>query len=273
MTTDRITQKFARLKSQQRTGLFLFLTAGFPDLKATQELIPALVEAGADGIEVGVPFSDPLADGATIQASSFHALQQGVTLQDCLDLVASLRAQIPETPLILMGYYNPIFAMGLDAFCDRAQEAGVDGLIVPDLPTEESGPLLGRSRARGIHLIPLLAPTSTDQRIEKVCAEASGFIYCVSVTGVTGVRDSFQGEVGTLVDTVRRHTSLPIGVGFGISQREHMETVGRVADAAIVGSALIRTIQEAPRDEMKSRAVAFVKGLRAAPIVASGEAH
>ena len=271
MTTDRIKKKFAHIKAQRKTGLILYLTAGFPDLDATEELIPALVEAGADGIEVGVPFSDPLADGATIQASSFHALQQGVTLRDCVDLVQRLRPKVPETPMILMGYYNPIFSFGLKDFCQEAQRATVDGLIVPDLPVEESGPLLEQCRAHGIHLIPLLAPTSTEERIKKVCAVASGFVYCVSVTGVTGARDNLNSGVAHLVNRVRRHTSLPLGVGIGVSTREHIEAVSRVADVAIVGSALIRVIQDSPRNEMVARASRFVKELRGVTPVLSKE--
>ena len=261
MASNRIQHKFAQIKAQQRTGLFLFLTAGFPDLEATEQLIPALVEAGADGIEIGVPFSDPLADGATIQASSFHALRQGVTLKDCVDLVARLRPKIPDTPLVLMGYYNPIYSFGLQPFCHAAADAGLDGLIVADLPAEESDPLLKLCRPLGLDLIPLLAPTSSDARIAKACRDASGFIYCVSVTGVTGARESLPSQVTDLVARVRRHTQLPVAVGFGVSRREHMDTLASVADAAIVGSALIRAVQDAPPDRIVSGAVRFVREL------------
>ena len=271
MTIDRIKTKFAQIKAEQRTGLILFLTVGFPDLHATRELVPALVEAGADAIELGIPFSDPLADGATIQASSFHALRQGTTLRDCVELVEDLRPQVPETPLILMGYYNPIFRLGLSGFCDAAQRAGVDGLIVPDLPMEEAEPLLDQCQPRGIHLIPLVAPTSTEERIKKACADASGFIYCVTIAGVTGAREALTSDMAQLVNRVRRHTTLPLAVGFGISRREHLEAVGRVADAAIVGSALIRTIQDAPRSQVVGRATQFVKELRGRSPVLSRE--
>ncbi|MBM3925180.1 MAG: tryptophan synthase subunit alpha [SAR202 cluster bacterium] len=262
MSADRIKEKFDSIKAEKRTGLILYLTTGFPDLAASRTLVPALAEAGADAIELGVPFSDPLADGATIQASSFQALKQGVTLQDCLDLAAGLRPKVPDTPLILMGYYNPIYRYGLERFCKRAREATVDGIIVPDLPVEEAGPLLEECRRHKIHLIPLLAPTSTEARIEQACATASGFIYCVSVTGVTGSREAVPADMHSLVSRVRRHTPLPLAVGFGISKREHMEAVGRSADAAIVGSALIKTIQEASRDKMLDRASRFVRELR-----------
>jgi tryptophan synthase alpha chain len=262
MPADRIKQKFDQIKVENRTGLILFLTAGFPDMEASRSLAPALVEAGADAIEIGVPFSDPLADGATVQASSFQALKQGVTLQACLDLVAELRPKVPDTPLILMGYYNPIYRYGLGGFCKAAQEATVDGIIVPDLPVEEAGPLLEECRRHNIHLIPLLAPTSTETRIKQACEAASGFIYCVSVTGVTGSREAVPADMHALVSKVRKHTSLPLAVGFGISKREHMDAVGQAADAAIVGSALIKTIQEAPQGEMLGRAARFVRGLR-----------
>ena len=178
MFLNRIKHRFAKIKEEGEVGLLLFLTAGFPDLETTEKMIPALLDAGADGIEIGVPFSDPLADGATIQASSFHALEQGVSISDCLDLLTRLRPKIPEAPLILFGYYNPIFAYGLENFGRDAQLAGVDGLIVPDLPIEEAGPLNNECRSTGMDLIQLLTPTSTDERIRMVCDSETGFIYC-----------------------------------------------------------------------------------------------
>ena len=232
--------------------------AGYPSLDVTERLIPALVEAGADGIEVGVPFSDPLADGATIQEAGFHALLQGVTLEDCVELVGRLRPKLPDTPLLLMGYYNPVLNVGVERFCREAADATVDGLIIPDLPAEESMPLSDAGRRFGIDLIPLLAPTSTEERIIKVCAAATGFIYCVSVTGVTGVRSSVGSQAPLLVERVRRHTKLPVGVGFGVSKPEHFRAVGEVADAALVGSALVRIVQESTPEEVVERASAFV---------------
>ena len=258
MIKSRIEAKFAQLRAEGRTGLILYIMAGHPSLEVTERLIPALVEAGADAIEVGVPFSDPLADGATIQAAGFHALQQGVTLLDCVELVARLRSKLPETPMLLMGYYNPILNIGVERFCREAGEATVDGLIVVDLPAEEAGPLAHNAGRVGIDLIPLLAPTSTEERIEKVCATASGFIYCVSVTGVTGARSSVSSQAPLLVERVRRHTSLPVAVGFGVSKREHFQEVGRMADAAAVGSALVRMVQQSTPEEAVERASAFV---------------
>jgi tryptophan synthase alpha chain len=261
MRRDRTALKFQEMASEGRTGLILFLTVGFPDPEATLELVPALVEAGADAIELGVPFSDPLADGPTIQQASFHALRQGVTLRRCLDVVGSLRRVVPDTPLVLMGYYNPILAYGLPRFARDAEEAGVDGVIVADLPAEEAGPLRGELAPRGIHLIPLLAPTSTDERIQRACEGASGFIYCVSLTGVTGAREELPPGIPLLTRRVRSYTPLPLAVGFGISRREHIQAIGNCAQAAVVGSALIKTLQDSPRSKLVPRAKAFVARL------------
>ncbi len=255
---DRIANTFSQISTRGRPGLFPFLTVGFPDPEATLELVPALVEAGADAIELGVPFSDPLAEGTTIQASSFHALQQGVTLHSCLEMVSQLRHKVPQTPLILMGYYNPILSYGIKRFAARAQEVGVDGVIVPDLPLDESGPMLEECRPRGIHLIYLLAPTSTDARIERACSSASGFIYCVSLTGVTGEREQLPASAIDILQRVRRYTTLPLALGFGVSQREHVEEIASYADAALVGSALIRLLMKSPRHQMIAEAQRFV---------------
>ena len=261
MGRDRIKESFAAIKQEGRTGLIVFLTAGFPDKQATLELVPALVEAGADAVELGFPFSDPLGEGPVIQQSSFLALQQETTLSDCLDMVEELREQVPDTPLVLMGYYNPIYSFGLEKFAERAQESGVDGLITVDLPHSEATPLAAQCAARGIHIVPLLAPTSTDDSIRESCADAGGFIYCISVTGVTGTRDEVSGRGIELVERVRPHTSLPLTVGFGISQREHVETVCREAEAAVVGSALVRVMLESPRDQLVARASELVAEL------------
>ena len=264
VTKDRLAEKFRQIETEGRTGLILFLTAGFPDLDATLELVPALVQSGADCIELGVPFSDPVAEGTAIQASSFHALRNNVTLDSCLRLVSDLRDQVPDTPLVLMGYYNPILSYGLAAFGQDAQRVGVDGVIVPDLPADESGPLLEACRPRGIHVIPLLAPTSTDLRIERACLTASGFIYCVSLTGVTGARQELAPGVFELLKRVRRYTDLPLAVGFGVSRREHLESIGSHAQAAIVGSALVQVIMASPREKLVDNARRFVLELTAA---------
>ena len=261
MSSDRIQQAFAEIERQKRTGLILFLTVGFPDLAATLELVPALVAAGADAIELGIPFSDPLAEGPVIQESSFRALNQGTTLQDCLDVAAQLRSQVPDTPLILMGYYNPILRMGAQVFASQAAKAGVDGLIVVDLPHEEIGPLQAECGPRSIPIIPLLAPTSSDTSIKASTATASGFVYCISLTGVTGARDQVSQPGLELLDRVRAHTSLPLAVGFGVSRRDHVEAVCRQAQAAVVGSALIQVMLESPREQLVDRASSFVAEL------------
>jgi tryptophan synthase alpha chain len=268
MAKDRIKESFAAIQKEGRTGLIVFLTAGFPDRQATLELVPALVAAGADAVELGVPFSDPLAEGPVIQESSFLALQQDITLADCLEMVEELRDQVPDTPLVLMGYYNPIFSYGLEKFAKRAQETGVDGLIAVDLPHFESAPLAAQCSAHGIRMIPLLAPTSTDDSIRESCADAGGFIYCISVTGVTGTRDEVSGRGIELLERVRPHTSLPLTVGFGISRREHVETVCREADAAVVGSALVRVMLESPRDQLVARASELVAQLAGRQVAA-----
>ena len=259
---DRIGDAFRRAHGEERTALVVFLTAGYPDLDATYELVPALAEAGADVIELGVPFSDPLADGVTIQVSSQHALGHGVSLSGCLDLVGGVRDRVPDTGLLLMGYYNPVFRYGTGKFAADAEQAGLDGLIMADLPEEESEPLRVELVPRKIALVPLFAPTSTDDRIAAGCKHASGFVYCVSLTGVTGTRESVGGSAFSLVQRVRQHTSLPLAVGFGISTREHVETVGQHADGAVVGSALIRVLMESPRERLVEEASAFVERLR-----------
>ncbi len=261
MKPDRIQQKFEALRQQQKTGLVVFVTSGFPDKQATLELVPELVAAGADLVELGVPFSDPLAEGPVIQQSSFRALQEGVTLTDCLDMTQKLRDRVPDTPLILMGYYNPIYRYGLRRFAEDAEAAGVDGVIVVDLPQFEVEPLAAQCAPRGIAIIPLLAPTSTDESIRAACVHASGFVYCISVTGVTGVREKLSGRGFDLLERVRAHTSLPLAFGFGISRREHVEEVGGRAEAAVVGSALVKVMLESPRDQLVQRAGRLVSEL------------
>ena len=261
MGKKRIERMFGRVRERERPGLIVFLTAGFPDMDATLELVPALVAAGADAVELGVPFSDPLAEGPTIQQSSFLALQNGVTTADCLDAVGTLRAEVGDAPLILMGYYNPIHSFGVTRFAEECQSVGVDGLIAVDLPGTESGSLATECDSRGISLIPLLAPTSTEASLSESCRNASGFVYCVSVTGVTGARSEVSNRGIELVQRVRRHTDLPLAIGFGISTPEHVAQVGETAEAAVVGSALVRVTLESPRDEVVERASTFVATL------------
>ena len=246
-------------------GVIPYLTVGFPSIEATLELVPALAKAGATVIELGIPFSDPLADGVTIQKASFHALQQGVTPATCLEVCRQLRQRVPELPLVLMGYYNPVYAYGLQSFVHDAAGAGVDGLIVVDLPTEEAGPLQAACATQGLALIPLLAPTSPEPRIAAACRDARGFIYCISLTGVTGAREELALGVETLVSTVRRNTSLSVAVGFGVSRRSHVQALGRMADAVAIGSALLRVVEEAPPGQLVPQAQAFLKEITGVP--------
>ncbi len=270
MNNGRIQKTFETLKREGRTGLVIFLTVGFPDKEATLELVPALIKAGADIVELGVPFSDPLGEGPVIQESSFKALQEHVSLQDCLEIVETLRSQVGETPLVLMGYYNPIYSYGLARFANDAGEKGVDGLIVVDLPEFEVEPLRDECTQHSIPIIPLLAPTSTDESISATCAQAAGFVYCVSVTGVTGVRREVSHRGFELLERVRANTSLPLVVGFGISSRKHVEEVGKKAEGAAVGSALVRVMLESPRDELVDRASRLVAELAGSTIPVSG---
>ena len=261
MGESRIRGMFDTVREQKRPGLIVFLTAGFPDMEATLELVPALVAAGADAVELGVPFSDPLAEGPVIQESSFKALGNGTSLEDCLNAVEALRFKIPDTPLILMGYYNPIHTYGLVPFAERCDQAGVDGLITVDLPGFEADSLISECQSHNISTIPLLAPTSTEESIKASCGGASGFIYCISVTGVTVARDQVSARSFDLLDRVKAATDLPLAVGFGISNRTHVEEVGNRADAAVVGSALIKVMLESPRGELVERASQFVSEL------------
>ena len=263
MTTasPRIAQAFGRAKSEDRVALMAYLTAGYPEPEATVPLVRALVEGGADAIELGVPFSDPLADGATMQLASQRALQAGMNVGRCLALVQDARSAGVVIPLIVMTYYNPVLAYGQDGFVQDAGAAGADGLITVDVPPEEAEPLSARCRAEGMDFIPLLAPTSGDERIALVARQASGFIYCVSVAGVTGSREELPSELGAFLQRVRRETDLPLAVGFGISRREHIEALHGLADAAIVGSAIVELLEAAPRAEREGKVTEYVEVL------------
>ena len=259
--SNRIDTKLQALKAAGTPALAPFVTIGFPDVETSAALAKAILDAGGDLLELGVPFSDPLADGPTVQKTSFQALQQGVSLKTCLDTLRRLRSDRTDAPLIFMGYLNPFLHYGLDRFVKDSAEAGLDGLIVPDLPPEEAGHIKGLCDERNIYLIPMLAPTSTDERIAQACKEAEGFIYCVSLTGVTGARRELQAGVSGLVDRIRKHTELPALVGFGVSRREHVEAIGRFADGAVVASALLDAIGKVPRNDVVKTAQEFVTRL------------
>ena len=241
---SRIEQRFAELKNSRRKALIPYVTAGDPQPDITVPLMHALVEAGADLIEVGVPFSDPMADGPVIQAACERALEHHVSLHDVLDMVREFRSRDGDTPIVLMGYLNPIEAWGYDAFASAASAAGVDGVLTVDMPPEEAGELTSALRAADMDAIFLLAPTSSDERIRRVSESASGFVYYVSFKGVTGANRLDIDAVAARLDELRRHTALPLGVGFGIRDPESAAQVSHIADAVVVGSALVGRIPE-----------------------------
>lgn len=261
---SRIDEKFSALRRRGETALIPFVTAGDPDLDTTCEILRALERGGADLIELGVPFSDPMADGPTIQRASERALEKGTSLPRILQMVREFRRH-SEIPLILFGYYNPFLRYGLKRFTQEAKGAGVDGILCVDLPPEESGELKRWTDARGLDTIFLLAPTSDVGRMRLVARWGRGFVYYVSVTGVTGARRRFENHLHTQVARVRRHTSLPVGVGFGISTPPQAAWISSFADAAVVGSALIEVIEKASRNREKvERAALFVARLKRA---------
>jgi tryptophan synthase alpha chain len=253
--TTRISRRFAELRGRKQMGLVAFLTAGDPSLAATESFVLALAEAGVDVVELGVPFSDPLADGPAIQRSSERALGAGTTLAGVLDLVASIRRK-SDVALVLFSYYNPVLQMGLEPFAERASAAGADGVLITDLTPEEAGEYRRILGARGLDTIFLAAPTSPDERLAKIAASTSGFLYLISRTGVTGAKDTLPEDLPALVRRVRRVTSLPVAVGFGISLPGQVSVLGGLADAAVVGSALVQEIERAPTVEAAKAAVA-----------------
>jgi tryptophan synthase alpha chain len=237
----RIAERFAALRAAKKCGLVTYVTAGDPDAEKSAEILKALDRAGADVLEIGVPFSEPLADGPVIQRASERALAGGMTLPRTLDLIASVRSSI-SAPVVLFTYANPVYRFGIDKFVARAVEAGVDGLLVLDLPIEEAGVLHEAAAAAGIDIIWLLSPTTTTERIRKAAESGRGFLYGISRLGVTGVRSEVAGGAGELASRIRRETDLPVALGFGLSRPEHIQQVGEMADAAVVGSALVDMI-------------------------------
>ena len=247
---NRIDKKFQELRDQGASAFMPYVCAGDPNPELTPKLLLTLEEAGADLIELGVPFSDPIADGPTVQRASERALTHNISLQQILEIVASVRKET-DIPIALMSYYNPIFRMGEEAFCEAAQAAGVDGLIVPDLPPEQAQPLLEVAPRYNLATIFLVAPTSPPERMKLIASVSTGFIYCVSVTGVTGARTMLSDEVAPMITELRKHTDKPIGVGFGVSTSEQATQVAQVADGVIVGSAIINVYEKHIDDEAK----------------------
>lgn len=236
---NRIEQKFHRLKVENRGGFIPFIVAGDPNLEATKDLILELAKQGASVIELGVPFSDPVADGVTIQASGERALRNQISVKDILQIVADVRAKGCEIPIILFGYFNPILQFGLEKFVEEAVKTGIDGILITDLVPEEAENFRQILAEKDLALIMLAAPTSSDERLEKICGKASGFVYAVSRAGVTGARTSLSSDAGNLVERLREFTDLPIAVGFGISNAEQVAETWKYADAAVVGSAIV----------------------------------
>ena len=262
----RITEAFKALKSSGAKGFIPFITAGDPDLETTEKLLLELARAGATVIELGVPFSDPMADGPVIQRASERALKHGFGLDELLAMAARARREI-STPIILFSYFNPLLQFGVQRLAKSAKEAGIDGVLVTDLTPEEAGPLESELRANGIDMIFLVAPTSTDERLKLISKQASGFIYAVSRAGVTGTHESVSEEAEKLVKRVREFSKLPIAVGFGISNHEQLADVQRYADAAVVGSAIVQELERVTDRELVpkrigefARALLGVKG-------------
>ncbi len=243
------------------TALIPYITVGYPSIEATLQAVPLLARSGCDIVELGIPFSDPLADGATIQKASFYALKNGVTPQLCLEVARELSQKV-AVPLVFMTYFNPVFNYGLEEFCHAAASSGIDGLIIPDLSPEEGPELEAVTRRRGLDLIYLLAPTSTDERIRLVAEKSRGFIYLVAVTGVTGARDKLPAGLKAFVGRVRRAAAQPLCVGFGISTAEQAAQVARAADGVIVGSRIIQLMENA--DSFISPLGDLIKGFRQA---------
>jgi tryptophan synthase alpha chain len=236
---SRIEKRFAALKAEGRAGLVAYLTAGDPDLETSTKLFEGVAAAGADLIEIGMPFSDPMADGPLIQAAGMRALRAGMTLRKTLTLVKHLRARDPDTPYVLMGYYNPIYRYGAEAFAEDAAAAGVDGLIIVDLPPEEEAELAEPAQKAGLDLVRLATPTSDEHRLPAIVKRASGFVYYVAIAGITGTRAVDTASVRQAVERLRKFTDLPVAVGFGIKNPEQAAEIARAADAAVVGSALV----------------------------------
>jgi tryptophan synthase alpha chain len=264
VTIQRIEEAFARLKVGNRKALIPYITSGFPERELTVDVMHAMVQGGADIIELGVPFSDPMADGPTIQKSNERALALGVGLKDVLEYVVTFRQTDKTTPVVLMGYGNPIESMGLETFFASAARSGVDGVLIVDFPPEESDHFAAEAGKHNIAPIFLLAPTSRDERIAQVAALAKGYVYYVSLTGITGAANIDSKEVAAKVAHIKKFIGLPIGVGFGIRDGETARTIGQVSDAVIIGSRMIQLLDDGPADQAAARAKAFISEVRTA---------
>ncbi len=264
---QRIVRVFERAHDEGRGVLIPYFMSGYPTAEQSVKIVRAAAEGGADIIELGMPFSDPLADGATIQHAGQIALERGMTIRGCMEVARQIAEQV-DVPLILMGYYNPILAYGLKRFCETARESGVSGLIVPDLPPEEALPLREAAMEQGLTLIFLIPPTTPDERIARIveltASGAGGFIYCVSLSGVTGSRDKLPSQLHSFIERVRSYTrgkNIPLAVGFGLSTPEHVATVTRYVEGAVVGSALVNLIDRYKEDEQVEAVRQYIQSL------------
>ncbi|MFO7295567.1 MAG: tryptophan synthase subunit alpha [Caldicoprobacter sp.] len=258
---NRIDMVFNDLREKGSKALITYITAGDPNLGATADLIIEMEKAGADIIELGIPYSDPLADGPVIQRASARALNNGIKIADIMNMVRSVR-QATQIPLIYLVYYNSVFKYGIDRFVKEAHDVGIDGIIIPDLPLEERGEVFDITKQYGIHLIPLVAPTS-HQRIPKIVENAGGFVYCVSTTGVTGERDEIQTNIKDYMEEVSRYTDMPKAIGFGISNPDMASQLKDYCDGIIIGSAIVSLIEKAAsRDEMLDSVYRFIRGVK-----------
>ncbi len=274
--TKRLTGAMGNMRASGEVGIIPFITAGYPSAEATIELALALESAGVVALELGVPYSDALADGPTIQIASQKSIASGMTIRGCLDLVGKMRRVGISIPIVMMGYVNPILSYGVSEYARACAEAGADALIVPDLPPEESAELAEALASNGLTLIPLLAPTSTPDRIQSATIGAKGFIYCVSVAGVTGARQDLSLGLPDFIGSVRLSTSLPVAVGFGVSERRHIDAIGSYADAAVIGSALINAVGEVEDRQVGTVAAEFIRplvGVKVTPASGVGDSR
>lgn len=267
IAADKIGQAFARARQEGRGALIPYFMCGYPSAEQSVKLVLAAIEGGADLIELGMPFSDPLADGATVQRAGHAALEHGMTIQGCLEIASQVAAR-STVPLLLMGYYNPLLSYGLERFCEAARVHGVSGLIIPDLPAEEAGPLQETAQNNGLSLIYLVPPTTPDVRIKRIVDIVkqghSSFIYCVSLSGVTGARDQLPPHLREFIARVRGFSEdIPLAVGVGLSQPWHIAEVSKFADGSVVGSALINLLDRLPAEEQPGAIRHFVQGLLA----------
>lgn len=263
---SRIAKTFAALKNANKKALVTFVTAGDPDVQTSLSILKELPQSGADIIEIGMPFTDPMADGPAIQASSLRALKDGMSIKGVLKLLQQFRSINQDTPVVLMGYFNPIYAYGIKDFVQDAKMAGADGLIIVDLPPEEDSELRIPAQNAGLDFIKLLTPTTDEQRLPKILSSASGFLYYVSITGVTGTKSADVGAVGAHIARIKSHTDLPIAVGFGIKSPQDAANMSKIADGIVVGSALIETMQQNQKVNPETLVSDHVKSLKSAMV-------